>query len=153
MGFNTVSSRHRSHPLPALAALEDPRSELEYIEVTVVLANALAAYYEKKGYVTHRSHGRGGRHGGGSSNTYTASYRIRVHRSGSERAYISSDGAAGSKYGTFYRKHPELSKAYKHRSLKDLYLSLLVRFPDHLLSEKFRSVEKSEVDDEFDTPF
>ena len=106
--------------------------------VTKAVGDYLTSYYQKNGYVTHMSYGRGGRNNGGSSNTYTVSYTFKSYKSG--KCYISAGGATG-----FVANHDDKKKALlKNKKIPLLNLCQYINkiFPNQILSIDSMEQEK-----------
>lgn len=102
---------------------------LKTIKTSARFGSNLASHYYHKGLATHLRYGRGGKHGGGSSNTYTRSFSIKVYQSGF--AYIGAGGTPG--YVSKYDEKKKALLATPEQPLIDLYHYLMRRCPGEIL--------------------
>jgi hypothetical protein len=102
---------------------------LRTIKTSASFGSSLASHYYRKGLSTHLRYGRGGKHGGGSSNTYTRSFAIKVYQSGF--AYIEAGGTPG--YVSKYDEKKKALLATPERPLIELYHYIMARWPHEIL--------------------
>ncbi|MBR2513220.1 MAG: hypothetical protein IKE45_04210 [Halomonas sp.] len=122
-----------------LARIDKGELVLSTIKTTAILGSNLGSYYNRKGYTTHLSSGRGGARGGGSKNTHTPSFSIKVYSSG--YAYINAGGASG--YVSKYNEEKKALLASPRRPLIDLYRYLMARYPADILEVVVSPVTES----------